>query len=171
MDDRDTLATVAALEREGLEFYSRASRVVADPRARSLFKGLADAKESQIKFLTGEAAGSQHLEGGPTAPPAIYTSAAFEPLVCFVCGEEIKGSQIPEECPSCGASGYSFEVDMDQDQALRLAAEKERRALDYVDHASRKVGDAHLRETLLRVAEMEKATLSVLHVRPRASDR
>lgn len=171
LDDRETLAAVSALEREGLRFYSTASRVVADPRARSLFRGLAEAKEGAVKLLDHEAlrAALPPPAGPPPAP--IYTTQAFEPLVCFVCGEEVRGGQIPEECPSCGASGYSFEVDMDQARAVRLAEEKERQALEFLDHASRRVGDAQLREALRRLADMERATLSVLQLRPRGGER
>ncbi len=167
--DRDRLATVAAVEREGLEFYSRASRVASDPRAKGVFLRLARDKAETVRLL------GKKLGGGPRASkakgvkgtPEVYPRAAIEPLVCFVCGEEVRGSDVPSECPSCGASGYAFEVDIDRETALRMAIESQRRNIDVVTRTYRSVSGAQAKSLLHRLAKLERTSLKALEAERR----
>jgi rubrerythrin len=176
--DRERLAAVAAVEREGLEFYSRASRVASDPRAKGIFLRLAGDKAETVR-LVGEKLGgaARASKARPVRrasrttkvreTPQVYPRSAIEPLVCFVCGEEVRGSDVPSECPSCGASGYAFEVDIDRETALRMAIESQRRNIEFVTRTFRSVSGAEAKDFLQRLADLERTSLKELEAERR----
>ncbi len=176
--DRDRLAVVAAVEQEGLEFYSRASRVASDPRAKGVFLRLARDKAETVGLLgkklgsggrpsKARAAGSSTKAKGMKETPEVYPRSAIEPFVCFVCGEEILGSDVPSECPSCGASGYAFEVDIDRETALKMAIESQRRNIDVVTRTYRSVSGVQAKDFLHRLANLERTSLKELEAERR----
>lgn len=168
MDEQETLATLVALGKAGVDFYSKASRVAANPQTRLVFQRLAQGKEAQVQFLRDQA----RALGGPSAgikarkrssaPPAIYPLSTIEPLVCFVCGQELKDAAIPAECPSCGASGYAFEVDINVAHAVRMALESEEKHLEYLSQASRALSNGEAKRLLKHLSEMEKSFVTNL---------
>ncbi len=168
VDDREALGALLAIGRAGMEFYSRASRVAASPQTRLVFQRLAVDKEAQVEFLRNHGRALGRLSAGIKArkrdsfPPSIYPMSAIDPLVCFVCGEEVRDGQIPPECPTCGASGYSFEVDIDVPHAVRMARESERKSLEYVAQVSTGTTSAPMIQLLRRLAEMQEGFLSKL---------
>jgi rubrerythrin len=141
--ERAALMSALVLEKAGLDFYSNVSKVAADPRARSLFQQMADRKREEMRLLNlryGEITGDEAaptpeeaerilLQGGESVP-SIYPMKSVERAVCFVCGEEVAVDALPNECPSCGASRYAFERDIDEGLAFRMAQENEAKCLD-----------------------------------------
>jgi rubrerythrin len=150
--ERAVLMSALVLEKEGLDFYSKISRVAADPRARQLFQEMAEQRLEEMRLLnerygelTGEEAAPTPEEaerrlaerGEPV--PSVYPRKSTETAVCFVCGEEVPVDSLPDECPNCGASRYAFERDIDEEAAFRMVRENEERRLEFyrvsMDHA------------------------------------
>ncbi len=156
------------MEREGADFYSRVSRIAADPRARKLFHDLADGRLEAASLLItryGELSDEDHdleaedanrrLEEKGLTRPSIYPHKSVETAVCFVCGEEVLVDDLPPECPFCGASGYSFESDIDEGQAFAMVRENESKRLDFYRQSMQAAsGDARaLLATLIQQGE------------------
>lgn len=127
-----------AVENEGLEFYSRAAKVASDPRARAVFLEMAQSRQEDIRHLTEtwreligrdlSASNEDQIEAGASS---IYPMELVNSAVCFVCGEEVPVDALPEDCPSCGASRYTFEMDIDEEAARRMVRRSERKRLDH----------------------------------------
>ncbi len=165
------LKCASILEKEGAEFYERASKVAADPRARSLFHVMAESKLEAFRILSKElrelAGGpplvrEDELDEGPTDDlpqvPRIYAVNTLVTAACYVCGEEVPVDALPRECPSCGASRYTFERDIDVKRAATIVQEDENRCLDfYREHVGRVSGGA--RQLLERLIQRSEARL------------
>ncbi|MFQ5837809.1 MAG: hypothetical protein ACE5HJ_03395 [Thermoplasmata archaeon] len=175
--ERATLMSAFVLENEGLDFYSKVSKVAADPRARHLFQVMAERRSEDVRLLRHE---YKELTGEGDAPspdeaerrlaekgqqvPSIYPKTSLETAVCFVCGEEVPVDALPNECPTCGASRYTFERDIDEKMARRMAQDSEMKRLEFYEE-SLEVATGRVRDLLEDLVNRTKVYLRDLEVK------
>ena len=129
-DIEDSFAASLALEEAGVAFFERAGAVTADPRVKLIFHRLARVKQDHIKLLRDRGAAMGVRGTHTSTAPAVYPTAAFARVECYVCGHS--SIDIPDACPQCGSARYAYEKEINKSMAWELAATSARASATYL---------------------------------------
>jgi len=150
----EAIRQLAQVERDGAAFFRLANRLAADPRVKFIFGRAAEEYENAAKVLGPLAKGK-----GKPKVPAFFPFEEYEDIECYVCGFVVKGDEIPEICPSCGAARYAFEKEVPQDRAWDLVARTTKDVLAFAKKAGAGAKDPKGKEALAKAVEVHKGLL------------
>jgi len=140
---RDALRMAIATERSGLEFYTRAASITADPRGRSVFQKLAGEERHHLGILEKRyrqlVSKDSDLESRPTF---LFFKGAASGLF------------------DAGAKRLSQGVD--DAQALQIGIECERGSHEFFKRYGERFEDSEGKQIFLEFAEEERAHLDLL---------